>query len=135
MDLEQPVEGGVVDPATTGPTSAAGDDGGSVEERSLGLQESCSHLRDSLDHVVGLLGRLGLAWRVVETVVGGREEEGEGEGEGGRKKQSSWTIGDSLGTFLSDQVRFPHPGSRTVVIPFSRTAEQGIEYGLLSWSQ
>ena len=50
------------------------------------VQESCGNLRESLDHVVCLLGRLALAWRVMEAGMGVE-------------------LGDSLKTFLRDQVR------------------------------
>ena len=66
------------------------------------VQESCSNLRESLDHVVCLLGRLALAWRVMEAGLGAEL--------GGRREDlppqaSCWLVGDSLKTFLSDQVR------------------------------
>lgn len=77
------------------------------------LLDSCSDLRDSLDHVTGLLGRLCLAWRVLETKLREKEE--------GRMIYNSWIVGESLTTFLSDQVRFPCLDSHTVIITFSRT--------------
>ena len=90
------------------------------------VQEACLNVRESLEHVVCLLGRLALSWRVMETgLLGGKGE--------GAHEDKSWIVGDSLRTFLSDLVRFLC--SHTAIISYSYTAEPGTESGLLSGSQ
>ena len=74
------------------------------------VAESCRDLRESLDHVAGLLGRLSLSWRVMETQL---------EGE----RDNSWVVGERLETFLRDQVQFPFSGSHDSIPWFSHTAE------------
>ena len=70
------------------------------------VQESCHNVRESVDHVVCLLGRLALAWRVLEAgLVGSEDPTPPGA--------NCWLVRDSLKTFLSEQVSFPFPHSHT----------------------
>ena len=108
-------------------TDAPGDAGGADEVGGASrggvvesVQESCRNVRESLDHVIRLLGRLSLSWRAMET-----ELEGEGE--------NCWVVGEKVETFLRDQVRFscsgfpvmsyggsPIQGNREVCVGFYR---------------
>ena len=61
------------------------------------IQESCYNVRESLDHVVSLLGRLALGWRVLETGLVGTEGDS-------LPQTNCWLVRDSLKSFLSRQV-------------------------------
>ena len=58
------------------------------------VQEDCQNLTESLGHVVCLLGRLSLSWR-----VGKRRMGREGEPSGG-----DWMVGESVENWISREV-------------------------------
>ena len=88
-------------PGGTG--SGSGDSSGAGLSESV-VGESCQNVRESLEHVAGLLGRLCLSWRVMEAELE-EDEEDEEEGEG-MWRDDCWVVGERVESFLRDQVFF-----------------------------
>ena len=68
--------------------------GGGLTESVL---ESCQNVRESLEHVASLLGRLCLSWRVMEAELEEDEEEEE-------ERDGCWVVEERVESFLRDQV-------------------------------
>ena len=70
-----------------------------VDDDDSSLTDSYQSLRESLGHVTCLLGRLTLAWRVLE-----KEMERRLEQQPSSPEANCWLVGDALNTFVTSKV-------------------------------